>query len=161
MSAAAISDRHTYIPSGQGEIVDFVGFLRASGRTVAAPGPRLISSDGSHEMAVPDEIFDVLVQVAEQLSAGRGVSVVPTDTQMTTQEAAEFLGISRPTLVKLLEGGALAYTKVGRHRRVMLQDLISYEDQQRSQRRQALGQLSRQSAEDGSVFLVPGSSETR
>ncbi|WP_417234821.1 helix-turn-helix domain-containing protein [Arthrobacter sp.] len=161
MSAAAISDRHTYVPRDQGEIVDFVSFLRDSGRTVAATGYRLLSADGKRDVAVPEEVFEVLIQVAEQLSAGRGVSVVPTDAQMTTQEAADFLGYSRPTLVKLLEHDEIPYSKVGRHRRVMLQDLIEYEQRQRSQRREGLDDLSRRAAADGSVFVVPENYRTR
>ncbi|WP_239519273.1 helix-turn-helix domain-containing protein [Bifidobacterium ramosum] len=72
------------------------------------------------------ELADVLMQVADQLSRGRAVFVAPYDTMLTTQDAADFLGVSRPTLVKLLEDGAIPFEKVGRHRRVLLADLQEY-----------------------------------
>ena len=63
------------------------------------------------------ELAEALLQVAEQLSKGKAVLVAPCDTRLTTQDAADMLGVSRPTLVKLLESGKIPFTKVGRHRR--------------------------------------------
>ena len=66
---------------------------------------------------------------------------------MTTQQAADFLGISRPTLVRLLEAGDIAFDKPGRHRRVRLEDLVAYQAIFRAQRREALRELHRESLE--------------
>lgn len=74
--------------------------------------------------SIPDEIFRILDQVADALAAGEGITVVPQGMTMTTQQAADFLGISRPTLVRLLEAGEIDYDKPGRHRRVRLEDLV-------------------------------------
>ncbi|MES2170634.1 MAG: helix-turn-helix domain-containing protein [Actinomycetota bacterium] len=62
---------------------------------------------------------------------------------LTTQEAADFLGVSRPTLVKLLESGAIAHEKRGRHRRVTLRDLVEYQQQFRVERRARLSDIAR------------------
>ncbi|MBT1169967.1 helix-turn-helix domain-containing protein [Bifidobacterium sp. SO4] len=81
---------------------------------------------GSPARPLTPELADVLLKVADQLSRGKAVFVAPYDTQLTTQDAADFLGISRPTLVKLLERGKIPFKKVGRHRRVLLADLQEY-----------------------------------
>ena len=61
-----------------------------------------------------------------KVSKGKAVFVAPYNTKLTTQDAADYLGISRPTLVKLLEQGDVPFTKIGRHRRVLLSDLQQY-----------------------------------
>ena len=81
---------------------------------------------GQEDRPLTRELAEVLLQVAEQLSKGKAVLVAPCDTRLTTQDAADMLGVSRPTLVKLLESGKIPFTKVGRHRRVLLSDLQQY-----------------------------------
>lgn len=145
-------DKHTYMPEPASQVTAFAEFLRAGARQADVTSvPLLISSEGV-EKEIPEEIYAALVQIADALSDGRGVTVVPTDTQLTTQEAADFLGYSRPTLVKLLEEGSIAFTKVGRHRRVLLRDLIAYEERARQARRNALNEIARDSVGDGSLF---------
>lgn len=103
----------------------------------------------------------MLTHIVDALSRGQGVSVVPTNAQLTTQQAADHLGVSRPTLVKLLEHGDIPFTKVGRHRRVTLEDLITYEETSRHRRRQALEALTAESVADGTYFSTPDSTSTR
>ena len=81
--------------------------------------------------------------------------------QLTTQQAADHLGISRPTLVKLLEQGEIPFTKVGRHRRMTLEDAMAYEQSSRQSRREALRELTEQASADGTYFQHPESTETR
>lgn len=92
---------------------------------------------------IPDEIFRILEQVTNALAAGEGITVVPQGMTMTTQQAADFLAISRPTLVRLLESGAIPFDKPGRHRRVRLEDLLDYQATFRADRRAALRDLAR------------------
>ncbi|MGO4535860.1 helix-turn-helix domain-containing protein [Leifsonia sp. 2MCAF36] len=92
---------------------------------------------------IPDEIFRILDQVTNALAAGEGITIVPQGMSMTTQQAADFLGISRPTLVRLLEAGEIAFDKPGRHRRVQLEDLVAYQANFRAERRAALRELQR------------------
>lgn len=79
------------------------------------------------------------------LASGEGITVVPQGMTMTTQQAADFLGISRPTLVRLLEAGEIPFEQPGRHRRVRLEDLIAYQSTSRAERRDALRELRRAS----------------
>ena len=92
---------------------------------------------------LPSEVYQVLIDVVEALHAGRAITVAPQLTRLTTMEAANLLGISRPTLVKLLEAGAIAFEQPGRHRRVRLADVLAYRDRRRQDRRQILGELPR------------------
>jgi excisionase family DNA binding protein len=107
----------------------------------------LLGPDGE-ELPLPEELYRVLRVVAEALVQGQAVSVAPLHTQLTTQEAADFLAISRPTLVRLLESGAIPFEKPGRHRRVRLDDLLSYQRRMRRERREGLDELARDAAED-------------
>jgi len=75
---------------------------------------------------------------------------------LTTQEAAEFLGISRPTLVRLLEDREIAHEKRGRHRRVLLSDLLSYQERMRRERRESLTRMAREGQEAGIYEATSG-----
>ena len=68
-------------------------------------------------MPLPEEVYRVLVEVVEAMREGKAITLVPRTQRLTTQEAADFLGISRPTLVKFLEDGKIPYDQPGRHRR--------------------------------------------
>ena len=72
------------------------------------------------------------------MSEGKPISLVPIATEVTTQKAAEILGCSRPHLVKLLEEGKINYTKVGKHRRILFEDVIQYRDVMKSQQKNYL-----------------------
>jgi excisionase family DNA binding protein len=113
----------------------------------------LTSSDGE-VVELPEKLFDVLRQVAEALAVGKGVSVIPQDMKLTTQGAADFLGVSRPTLIKLLESGVIPFEKVGRHRRVTLRDVLEYRNKSRVERRTTLRQMARAGQESGMLDLV-------
>ncbi|PLS30663.1 MerR family transcriptional regulator [Bifidobacterium margollesii] len=88
----------------------------------------MLKVPGENDRPLTPELADVLLKVADQLAKGKAVFVAPYDTRLTTQDAADFLGISRPTLVKLLEQGKIPFERVGRHRRVLLSDLQQYSE---------------------------------
>jgi excisionase family DNA binding protein len=150
----------TYLPdaSSQEEFVDFANLLRELEAFLAANSSKaaLVDPKGASR-PIPDEIFRALEQVANAMANGNGVTVAPYGMQLTTQEAADFLGVSRPTLVKLLESGQIAFELRGRHRRVTLRDIVEYQQRFRVERRSALtelaqaGQASNLAADD-----VPG-----
>lgn len=106
-------------------------------------GAHLVSADGRH-VELPDALFDVLREAVQAMSQGKAVTIAPHDTVMTTQEAADYLGISRPTLVKLLEQQMISFTQPNRHRRVLLSDLLEYQHRTRKQRRQILDAMTRE-----------------
>ena len=146
---SAFNDGKTYVPEpdSDAQIIDFAARLEASGKEPPQVRPALITSDGQR-IEIPEEILDVLRFVAEALAEGRGVRVAPMDALLTTQQAAEFLGVSRPTLVSILERGEIPMDKPGRHRRVRLQDLVDYQDRLRVQRREALSRMTAEARAD-------------
>lgn len=142
----------TYLPpeASQEEIVDFAQSVREIERYLEThdSGAALVAPDGT-QRPIPSEIFEVLEQVATALANGRGVTIAPYEALLTTQEAADYLGISRPTLVKFLEAGAIPFEKRGRHRRVTLRDLVEYQERSRIDRRRALREIAREGQASG------------
>jgi excisionase family DNA binding protein len=120
-----------------------------------------LTSAGGEEVLLPEPLFDVLKRVAEALGSGRGVTVMPQETKLTTQQAADALGVSRPTLVKLLEADKIPFERVGRHRRVTFRDLNEYREQSKADRRAILQQMSREGQEAGLHELGPEDLPTR
>jgi excisionase family DNA binding protein len=114
--------------------------LLAMTRDEPSGGVALVGPDGS-QRELPAEIYRVLQDALEAMSQGLAVTVVPQHTMLTTQEAADLLGISRPTLVKLLERGQIPYERRGRHRRLRLDDVLEYQRAARTERRQKLDAL--------------------
>jgi excisionase family DNA binding protein len=92
---------------------------------------------------------DVLVDVVDALRAGHEVTVTRMHQRLTTQEAADILNVSRPTLVKLLETGEIPFEQPGRHRRVRLADVLAYRDRLEERRDAALVEIIRISEEAG------------
>lgn len=146
---AASSAARTYVPdAAQGVVIaDFVRVLNDAGLAAAGSRPALVAANGER-YELPESIFAVLRQVAEALSSGMGVSVSPLSAMLTTQEAADYLGISRPTLVRILERGEIPMEKPGRHRFVRLQDLLDHQDRSKVERRETLEQMVADAVED-------------
>ena len=81
------------------------------------------------KIKIPLSALKLLGDILKAMSQGKLISLVPISTELTTQAAAEFIGCSRPHLVKLLEEGKIAYTKVGKHRRIKFDDIVKYRNQ--------------------------------
>lgn len=103
---------------------------------------------------MPDELYDVLRDVIGALAKGMAITVAPTNTTLTTGEAAQLLGVSRPTLVRFLEAGAIPYEQPGRHRKIKLGDLLAYRDRARRSRAAGLDEMVRE-AEDAGLYDIP------
>ncbi len=114
--------------------------------------PTLVTE--TRQVEVPEELFNVFQLVVAALLQGQAVVIEPLDAVLTTQQAADKLHISRPTLIKLLEAGKIRYHKRGRHRRIMLADLLEYELQEQDARTRELDELSREAAHDGSADSI-------
>jgi excisionase family DNA binding protein len=87
---------------------------------------RVTVTDEPEELAVPREALIALARVLSHLAEGHGVAVLPIDAELTTQQAADLLNVSRPFVVRLLESGQIRYRMVGSHRRVDLRSLLEY-----------------------------------
>lgn len=110
--------------------------------------PQLVIHDDDR-IPLPREVAEVLRSVVFALHDGHAVTIAPQHTTLTTQEAADILGVSRPTLVKLLEDDVIPHTRPGRHRRVRLSDVLDYQGRQRHHRDTALDELAGLSADAG------------
>lgn len=111
--------------------------------------PGLLLGPDGQQVPLPEEVYHLLTDVVEAMREGKIITLVPHTQRLTTQEAADFLGVSRPTLVKLLEEGKIPYEQPGRHRRVLFTDVLAYRDRLREERRVALDQMTRDASEDG------------
>lgn len=132
-------------PSDLQQLLNFKHFLENH----SAPA-LLIGPDGE-QVLMPVEVYEALCIVVEAMEAGNSVSVRPLDMLLTTQQAANLLGISRSTLIRLLEEHELAYERYGesRHRRLRLHDVLAYRDRKRAERISRLDEISRQAYEAG------------
>lgn len=109
---------------------------------------KLVAANGE-EMTIPDSVFYVLRKVVQAMASGKNVSIVTFNPELTTQQAADLLNVSRPYLIKLLEQGELPYIMVGTHRRVKFEDLKKYKQQKDTKRSQLLDELIAESQELG------------
>ena len=125
---------------------------RESSRLLAAfvgkgKAARLKIVVGKEEITVPVSALRLLVDILAQMAEGNAVTIMPIQAELTTQQAADFLNVSRPHFVGLLEQNAIPFRKVGTHRRVLFKDLLAYREKSLVSRRKALDELSKQAQE--------------
>lgn len=107
---------------------------------------RLVLGSGT-ELTLPEAAASAVRQVIEALAQGKAVAVVPYSEDLTTQQAADLLGMSRQHLVDLLDEGEIPHYRVGTHRRVNLKDVLDFRERRREHRRERLDDLTRLSQE--------------
>lgn len=100
--------------------------------------PEIEIEETNKSIKIPLNALKFLVDILETMKKGLPISIVPHATELTTQKASDFLGCSRPHLVKLLERGDIAFNSVGRHRRVKFEDLVNYKKKMKGNQKQAL-----------------------
>jgi excisionase family DNA binding protein len=132
----------TMQPSEEAEIRELHRMLQLG--TPALVGPT------DERIELPHSVFHLLKDVVSQMMRGRTVVLTPQNNRLTTQAAANFLGFSRPHLIKLLDAGTIPFEKVGQHRRILFEDLITYRKHRDIERREALNRLARAEFDEGS-----------
>src|SRR5258707_6731356 len=110
--AMPLAERTVLPPEDRGRLSGVLAALT----TRRAHGATLIGPDGER-LDVPPEIFEILREVVEALAQGLAITIAPHQMILSTSEAADILGVSRPTLVRLLEAGEIPFEQPGRHRR--------------------------------------------
>ena len=105
-----------------------------------------VKLDGN-DLILPRQALALLRDLLVEMAQGNAVTIVPTHAVLTTQEAANILNVSRPHLVKLLEEGAIPFSKTGTHRRIRYQDLLAYSKQRTQESKAALDKLASQAQE--------------
>lgn len=112
--------------------------LASAIQQVRSKEPEIEIEETNDKIKIPFRALQLLGDILKAMSEGKPISIVPVATEITTQKAAEMLGCSRPHLVKLLENGEIEYTKVGKHRRIMLEDIITYRHKMKEQQKKHL-----------------------
>jgi excisionase family DNA binding protein len=107
---------------------------------------RLVDQDGE-TTEIPESVFHALKLVVQSMAQGHTITLVPHGKELTTQEAADLLHVSRPHLIKLLQAGANPHHKIGTHRRIRIEDLLAHGEQREATRREKLDELTRISEE--------------
>ena len=110
-----------------------------------------ITSDDGTALDLPDQVLDALAEVLDATAHGEEALVLRTPNNLTTQQAASLLGVSRPTVVRLIESGKLTAHMVGTHRRVSLVDVLAHGEATARNRREAINEMTRD-AEDLGLY---------
>ena len=110
--------------------------------------------DKPHTLVLSTSALRLLVDILGELAIGNAVKVVPVHAELTSQEAADLLNVSRPHLVKMLEEGAIPFTKTGRHRRIRFSDLMAFKQQRDAESQEAMEALVRQAQELGMDYGI-------
>jgi excisionase family DNA binding protein len=101
------------------------------------------------EVTIPPEAFHLFLRILTHMANGHAVTVMPVQAELTTQQAAELLSVSRPHVVKLLDQGAIPFRKVGTHRRLLLVDVLNYKEKGDAKRKKLLDELTREAQDLG------------
>ena len=135
--------------------------IRALRQLVQEDSVKIVGAKG-RRAELPRAIAGLLDEILKNMQAGKAVSIVPEHQQLTTQRAANILGVSRPFMVRLLEEGELTFHMVGSHRRVNLKDLLAYKKRRDEERHDSINRMARMEMEAGTydkVVLPEGAEE--
>lgn len=131
----------TFLPDHPEELAPVAEFLAAHQRrhgTAASPGYTLVGVDEHDRIELPEAVHLALTKVVTALHAGKAVTIAPQTMTLTTQQAADLLGISRPTIVRLINDNVLPAERIGNRHRLLLDDVLSYREERRMRQYNAL-----------------------
>ena len=154
MNAHAIESFADRMPN-RVEIKNAVGLRKIMAAVIRENEPtelELVLEKGKTEhVSLSPAIAQTFLDVLRLISSGRGFRLIPVDAELTTQQAADLLNVSRPFLIKLLEEGKINHRKTGRHRRVKADDLFRYKAERDANRSKTLAEMARHDAEKGLI----------
>lgn len=110
---------------------------------------RVVDASKEETLQLPAPAVKMLVRILEEMARGNAVTLIPVHAELTTQEAADMLNISRPSVIQLLDEGKIEYRKVGTHRRIRFDALMTYKRHTDAERRAALAELAAYDQEIG------------
>lgn len=116
---------------------------------------RVTDAEQERPLELPAGAVALLMDILEAMAAGRGVTLMPENAELTTVQAAEVLNVSRPFLIKLLDEGAIPHRKVGKHRRIRMEDVMAYKAAIDREREVVLDQLVIEAQEQGMGYHCP------
>jgi excisionase family DNA binding protein len=102
---------------------------------------RLLDGPDKNMVRLPASVVEMLVRILDEMARGNTMTLIPVHAELTTQEAANMLAISRPSLIQLLDAGTIAYRRVGTHRRIRFEALMEYKRKSDADRRAVLAEL--------------------
>ncbi len=138
---AEAAEAVTFIPEDPDQLATVVGFLASHERvrgTVASPSYALVGVDEHDRIELPRSVHQALTKVVAALHAGKAVTIAPQTMKLTTQQAADLLGVSRPTVVRLITDGTLPAERIGNRHRLLLDNVLAYREQRRNRQYEAL-----------------------
>jgi excisionase family DNA binding protein len=136
-----------FVPSEK-DIEKAKAFSRTLAREIAPESRIILQREGDGEaIEIPRAVFNVLMKVLSVMSEGKPFTLMPMDEELTTQQAADILNVSRPYLNKVLDLGDIHHRKVGRNRRIKFSDLLEYKKQQEVRSKNVLQELADEAQE--------------
>lgn len=117
----------TYMPADQESLTSIGSALTVT------PGmrPAFALRGPLGEVEIPETVYEILQAVVDAMQDGKAITITPSDPVLTTQQAADLLGVTRPTLVKMLDDGKMPFERISTRRKVRLQDVLEFREQRR------------------------------
>jgi excisionase family DNA binding protein len=132
----------THLPPSSSDMA----LARQSGEILSKHLPKkkplkLVLQAADQGLELPAPAAAILMEILQSMAAGRAITIIPQNAELTTVEAANMLNVSRPHLIKLLEDKKIPFRKVGTHRRILVEDIVAFKNKLRGERESALDEL--------------------
>lgn len=136
-----------------GKIYNFMEAHAEKNGSQPSPQFFLSGAEAGDQVEIPHEIYEVLVKTVEAMRKGLAITITPSSLTLTTQQAAELLGVTRPTIVRLLDAGKIPFEKPGTHRRIKLEDVLTFKEARKAAQYDALDSMGTIDDEDPEIAV--------